>query len=168
MAGGAWLEVLAATVDHTTFILSCAHLYQCPLTLASPTPRSGEWFRTGDVGEVQENGALKIIDRAKNMFKLAQGEYVSSEVVEAALKKNTNMDQIFVYGEVSLLLVLPYHPRHPSRLSLQTSTATLPTLSATLVATTCSPPRRSWYALTAERSVPPSPPPLQSTEMYLV
>ncbi|MCJ1477346.1 hypothetical protein MMC13_006017 [Lambiella insularis] len=40
------------------------------------------WFKTGDIASVDERGRFKIIDRRKNVLKLAQGEYISPERIE--------------------------------------------------------------------------------------
>ena len=59
------------------------------------------WFHSGDVGVIlTKNGnSIKIIDRAKNLFKLSQGEYVAPDKVQLILVKSKYINQIFLYGE---------------------------------------------------------------------
>lgn len=57
------------------------------------------WIHTGDIGAILPNGALKIIDRKKNIFKLAQGEYIAAEKLELLFIKSPLIKQIFVYGD---------------------------------------------------------------------
>lgn len=57
------------------------------------------WFYTGDIGEMQANGNLKIIDRKKDLVKLQHGEYVSLTKVETELKGCEYVDNVCVYGD---------------------------------------------------------------------
>jgi len=57
------------------------------------------WFRTGDVGELFEDGTLRIIDRKKDLVKLQLGEYVSLGKVESQLKTHPLVENICVYGD---------------------------------------------------------------------
>ncbi|KAL5729370.1 long-chain-fatty-acid--CoA ligase [Ranunculus cassubicifolius] len=54
------------------------------------------WFC--DIGEWQPNGAMKIIDRKKNIFKLSQGEYVAVENLESTFGQCPLITAIWVYG----------------------------------------------------------------------
>uniref|UniRef100_A0A9L0S1X0 long-chain-fatty-acid--CoA ligase n=1 Tax=Equus caballus TaxID=9796 RepID=A0A9L0S1X0_HORSE len=56
------------------------------------------WLCTGDIGEFDPDGCLKIIDRKKDLVKLQAGEYVSLGKVEAALKNLSLIDNICAYA----------------------------------------------------------------------
>ncbi|KAI8854147.1 long-chain-fatty-acid--CoA ligase 6 [Chytridium lagenaria] len=71
--------------------------YKAPELTAEALDEGG-WLHTGDVGMINPDGTLAIIDRVKAQFKLQQGEYVSPERVEIFTKTKWVL-QSFVFGE---------------------------------------------------------------------
>jgi long-chain acyl-CoA synthetase len=71
--------------------------YNAPKQTAETLDADG-WASTGDIGQWDERGRLVVIDRVKNIFKLAQGEYIAPEKIESVLAKHYLVAQIFVYG----------------------------------------------------------------------
>lgn len=57
-----------------------------------------EWFHTGDLGELDAHGNLKIIGRVKEQFKSERGKYVSPVPIESLLMCNHAIEQCMVYG----------------------------------------------------------------------
>jgi long-chain acyl-CoA synthetase len=69
------------------------------------------WLHTGDVGEWTNNGALRIIDRTKHIFKLSQGKYIAPERLEDIYLRSRWVAQIFIDGisseETVVAIVIP-------------------------------------------------------------
>lgn len=60
---------------------------------------SGDYFHTGDIGEIDAEGFLKITDRKKEMFKTSGGKYVAPALLENELKQSRFIEQIMIIGE---------------------------------------------------------------------
>ncbi|XP_037687030.1 long-chain-fatty-acid--CoA ligase 1 isoform X2 [Choloepus didactylus] len=69
-----------------------------PVKTAEVLDKDG-WLHTGDIGKWLPNGTLKIIDRKKHIFKLAQGEYIAPEKIENIYLRSEPVAQVFVHGE---------------------------------------------------------------------
>jgi len=76
------------------------------------------WLKSGDIGLWRLDGALQIIDRKKNIFKLSQGEYVAPEKIENILSRSALISQCFVYGDSlkSCLVAIVVPDEDPVRL----------------------------------------------------
>ena len=57
------------------------------------------WFKTGDIGQFEADGTLRIIDRKKDLVKLQFGEYVSLGKVESVLKGCPVVANVCIFGD---------------------------------------------------------------------
>ncbi|MCB0933065.1 MAG: long-chain fatty acid--CoA ligase [Mycobacterium sp.] len=73
--------------------------HDLPEVTAEAIEPSG-WFHTGDIGELDAEGYLRITDRKKDMFKTSQGKYVAPSAISAQFKGICPFaSEIIVYGE---------------------------------------------------------------------
>lgn len=66
------------------------------LTAQTLTPDN--WLRTGDVGELDSEGYLRITGRLNDLYKSPKGEFISPAKIEFGFSENPYIDQIFVMG----------------------------------------------------------------------
>lgn len=71
--------------------------YKDPEETAKAVTPDG-WFRTGDIGETDANGHVKVIDRLKNLVKLQGGEYIALEKLEAVYRGSSYVLNLMVHG----------------------------------------------------------------------
>ncbi|MBI5539559.1 MAG: long-chain fatty acid--CoA ligase [Bacteroidia bacterium] len=57
------------------------------------------WFHTGDIGNIDDEGFLKITDRKKEIFKNSGGKYVAPQLIENKCKESNFIEQVFIVGE---------------------------------------------------------------------
>ena len=87
--------------------------YKDPAKTAEALDSDG-WLSTGDIGQINQNGSLKIIDRKKNIFKLAIGEYIAAEKIENIFTRSKYCAEPFVYGDslqhYLIGIIVPHKP----------------------------------------------------------
>ncbi|KAF5349567.1 hypothetical protein D9756_008824 [Leucocoprinus leucothites] len=87
------------------------------------------WFRTGDVGQWNEDGTISLIDRVKNLIKLQHGEYIALEHLESIYKSCDLLSNICVYASTEakqpLGIIVPH--KHNLERALSSISPDIPT-----------------------------------------
>ena len=87
--------------------------YNDPKETAEAITKDG-WFMTGDIGEWDKNGHLKMVDRKKNLVKTLNGEYIALEKLESVYRSTTVVANICVYADPQqakpVAIIVPAEP----------------------------------------------------------
>ncbi|PVF91369.1 acetyl-CoA synthetase-like protein [Serendipita vermifera] len=96
------------------------------------------WFRTGDVGQFNEDGTMSIIDRVKNLVKLAGGEYIALERLETIYRTSSLVANACVHATSEsnrpIIVVFPHeaHLRDAIKAAASAGNSNLPPADADL------------------------------------
>jgi long-chain acyl-CoA synthetase len=73
----------------------------------------GDWFKTGDIATLDDDGFLSIIDRKKDLIKTSGGKFIAPQPIEGSLKHNTLISEAVLVGDkrkFPAVLIAPYFP----------------------------------------------------------
>ena len=90
--------------------------YRQPQINAATFDEDG-WYHSGDIAIWNQYGALQIVDRKKDIFKLSQGEYISPDKITGVYQACPLVASLFVYGDsyqsylVAVVIPSEYHLR---------------------------------------------------------
>lgn len=71
------------------------------------------WFKTGDIGKLDEDGFLWVTDRKKDLLKTSGGKFIAPQPIENSIKLNTLIGTAVVLGDrrkFALVIISPYFP----------------------------------------------------------